>query len=103
MQELQTLYKATFGHAPLKVETLAKAGSNRQYVRMTAPAGHTPASVIGVVGTAVEENRTFIYLSQHFRAQGLPVPEAFSTSPTRSMMPMRPSFMGGGGTAVSAS
>ena len=80
MQELQTLYKATFGHAPLKVETLAKAGSNRQYVRMTAPAGHTPASVIGVVGTAVEENRTFIYLSQHFRAQGLPVPEILGVS-----------------------
>lgn len=80
MQQLQALYKATFGHAPLKVETLAKAGSNRQYVRMTAPEGKVPGSVIGVVGTAIEENRTFIYLSRHFREQGLPVPEILGVS-----------------------
>ena len=53
MQNLLALYKEWSGTSPLKVETLAKAGSNRQYVRMTHTDGHT---VIGVIGPSVPEN-----------------------------------------------
>lgn len=72
MQELIQLYKNCYGYMPLKVERLPKAGSNREYVRLHAPGGET---VIGVIGPSTEENRCFVYLSRHFAAKGLPVPE----------------------------
>lgn len=80
MQQLISLYKSTYGLPPFKVETLAKAGSNRQYVRMTSPKGVRPETVIGVIGTAIEENHTFIYLARHFCQRGLPVPEILAVS-----------------------
>lgn len=80
MQQLISLYKSTYGRPPLKAETLAKAGSNRQYVRLTSAEGFEPRSVIGVIGTAVEENRTFVYLARHFGAAGLPVPQILAVS-----------------------
>lgn len=77
MQELLTLYKEWKGTAPLKVETLAKAGSNRQYVRLTDPQGTTS---IGVIGPSVPENRCFIYLANHFTQKGLPMPHIYAVS-----------------------
>lgn len=77
MNHLLSLYKQWCGHAPQKVETLAKAGSNRQYVRLFAPDG---TSVIGVVGPSVEENHCFVYLASHFAAKGLPMPRIFAFS-----------------------
>ena len=85
MQQLISLYKSTYGRPPLKAETLAKAGSNRQYVRLTSAGGiGAPQSVIGVIGTAVEENRTFVYLARHFGAAGLPVPQILAVSDDES-------------------
>lgn len=81
MQELITLYKTTFGEEPAHVETLPKAGSNRQYVRMTAADG---TSIIGVIGTNIAENRAFLYLANHFAAKGLPVPAIYAVSPDAS-------------------
>lgn len=69
---LHTLYKTHFGKAPHKSSPLAKAGSNRQYFRLEDEQG---ASVIGVIGTDVTENRCFVYLCQHFYDKGLPVPK----------------------------
>lgn len=83
MQQLILLYKETFGQSPVKVETLPKAGSNRQYVRMTAADGapaECPASVIGVIGTDVAENHAFIYLAGHFAQKNLPVPHVYAVS-----------------------
>ena len=77
MQQLIELYKQHFGAAPLKAETLAKAGSNRVYVRFTGNGGGT---VIGVVGQSEEENRQFVYLAGHFRSKGLPFPEVYAVS-----------------------
>lgn len=77
MQTLLHLFKATFGNSPAKVEQLAKAGSNRQYVRFIRKEGDT---VIGVIGQSLEENRCFIYLSRHFAAKGLPVPHIIAVS-----------------------
>lgn len=79
MQELIALYKTSFGTAPAKVETLAKAGSNRQYVRLTGQ-----PTVIGVIGTDKAENHAFIYLARHFAEKGLPVPEIYAVSDDES-------------------
>ena len=76
MQQLIELYKQHFGTAPLKAETLAKAGSNRIYVRFAGSNG----TVIGVVGQSEEENRQFVYLAGHFRSKGLPFPEVYAVS-----------------------
>ena len=77
MQQLTTLYTSFTGSAPQSVETLTGSGSNRQYVRFTAADGH---SLIGVVGTSVEENQAFVYLSQHFASKGLAVPHVVAVS-----------------------
>lgn len=77
MRSLARLYQARYGFPPAATEQLPKAGSNRHYVRLTAPDGH---SVIGVIGPDVSENHSFIYLSRHFAAKGLPVPEILAVS-----------------------
>ena len=71
MENLLALYKEWSGAAPLKAETLPKAGSNRRYVRLHGRCGQT---VIGVVGTSVSENHSFVYLASHFTSKGLPMP-----------------------------
>jgi len=74
---LSRLYQKRYGFPPAAAEPLPKAGSNRHYVRLTASDGH---SVIGVIGPDVAENHSFIYLSRHFAAKGLPVPEILAVS-----------------------
>lgn len=81
MNSLLTLYKEWCGKAPHKIETLPKAGSNRQYVRMFAADG---SSVIGVIGTSTDENRCFVYLASHFTAQSLPMPKIYAFSDDES-------------------
>lgn len=77
MQQLIQLYKQWKGQAPLKVERLPKAGSNREYVRFHAPSGETS---IGVIGPDAAENRCFVYLSRHFTERGLPMPHIHACS-----------------------
>lgn len=75
MQELINLFKKWNGNEPTRIESIPGAGSNRKYVRFICPEGSEKASVIGVIGQSHHENDCFIYLSQHFRNKGLPVPE----------------------------
>lgn len=77
MERLILLYKEWAGNQPARIELLPGAGSNRRYVRFTADDDKT---VIGVIGTSLEENRTFVYLSEHFTHQGLPVPKVLIVS-----------------------
>ena len=72
MDTLIQLYEETFGFSPASTTPLDKAGSNRTYIRMTAPDGTT---CIGVIGLSQAENDAFIYLTRHFHALGLNVPE----------------------------
>lgn len=81
MNNLLTLYKEWCGKSPHKVETLPKAGSNRQYIRMFAADG---TSVIGVIGPSADENRCFVYLASHFTSQGLPMPKIYAFSDDES-------------------
>ena len=77
MKELLALYKQYKGTAPLKVETLPKAGSNRQYVRMQSEDG---TSLIGVIGPSTAENHCFVYLANHFTEKGLNMPNILAVS-----------------------
>lgn len=77
MQQLIKLYQQWQGASPLKVETLPKAGSNREYVRLYGAKG---ASYIGVIGPSVAENECFVYLAAHFSSKGLPTPRVFAVS-----------------------
>ncbi|MDR1122098.1 MAG: phosphotransferase [Dysgonamonadaceae bacterium] len=73
---LTTLFFQYCGQQPQTVTLLSGAGSNRKYYRLSADG----VSVIGVLGTSLEENRAFIALSAHFRKQRLPVPTVISVS-----------------------
>ena len=62
---------------PAQTVPLQGAGSNRRYYRLT---DHDGRSVIGVVGTSLDENHAFIYLANHFRRRQLPVPQVYAVS-----------------------
>ena len=72
---LKDLYAKKFGVSPLSILPLTQAGSNRQYFRLTGP-----ETVVGVIGCSEDENKSFIYLSKHFRSKGLPVPEVIAVA-----------------------
>lgn len=73
-QELIQLYADTYGTAPAHVEQLPGAGSNRRYYRLS----DDDRTVIGCVGTSVEENRAFFRLAQLFAQRRLPVPAVYA-------------------------
>lgn len=73
--KLKKLYLDNTGLPVNEITELPSSGSNRRYFRLTGE-----KTLIGVSGTSIEENRAFIYMSSHFRAQGLPVPEVFQAS-----------------------
>lgn len=75
MNQTESLYQSYAGEAPAAVEQLPGAGSNRKYFRLTGK-----QTLVGVCGTSQEENRAFIYMAEHFRRKGLPVPEVYAVS-----------------------
>ena len=74
-EELTRLYATTVGHEPETIEELPSSGSNRRYFRLKGE-----PTLIGVSGESVEENRTFLYMAEHFRLKGLPVPAVLARS-----------------------
>lgn len=72
---LKELYKEYTGKECLEVSEMPSSGSNRRYFRL-----HGEPSLIGVVGTCLEENRAFLYMSDHFSKRGLPVPKVLAKS-----------------------
>ncbi|MGN1238925.1 MAG: phosphotransferase, partial [Muribaculaceae bacterium] len=72
---LYELYKKHTGNEAEAITELPSSGSNRRYFRISG----TP-TLIGVVGTSVEENDAFMYMAAHFRAKSLPVPEVLECS-----------------------
>ena len=75
MEKLKDLYIRTFGEEPVAVVRLTGDGSNRAYYRMTGV-----VSVMGAVGTSVEENRAFVALSKAFQAAGVTAPKVLAVS-----------------------
>lgn len=77
MEQLKELYIKLTANAPIAMERLTAAGSNRQYFRLTGVEGE---SVIGVIGTSMDENHAFIELDRHFVKRSLPVPRVLAVS-----------------------
>ena len=81
MEKLAELYLDHFGGKILNIETLTKAGSNRQYYRITAnDDDNVTKSIIGVVGTLEEENQAFCKLDKLFIQNNIKVPDCFAVS-----------------------
>lgn len=77
---LKDLYRQHTGHTPHNITELASSGSNRRYFRLSAPDCPT---LIGVLGTIVQENDAFLAFDRHFSAKGLPVPEVVAVADDR--------------------
>lgn len=73
--DLNQLYRSYTGCAASDITELPSSGSNRRYFRISGL-----QTLIGVSGTSLEENRAFIYMSDHFRQKGLPVPQVLCHS-----------------------
>ena len=73
---LQVLFHQATGKEATCTSALTPAGSNRRYYRLMADG----VSLIGVVGTSVEENDAFLTIDANLRAQGLNVPEVMAVS-----------------------
>ena len=80
-EELKKLYCTYTGHEPEAIEELPSSGSNRRYFRLIGS-----PTLIGVSGESVEENRAFLYMAEHFRQKGLPVPQVFIRSEDESII-----------------
>ncbi|MCM1035956.1 MAG: phosphotransferase [Bacteroides sp.] len=77
---LKDLYRAHTGHTPHSVEELPSSGSNRRYFRLSAPGCPT---LVGVLGTIVQENDAFLAFDEHFASKQLPVPRVVAVAPDR--------------------
>lgn len=76
MEKLKQLYEQTVGEEIDKMELIIGSGSNRKYYRLHSKTH----SLIGVIGTSVEENRAFVSMTRHFSAKNLPVPHLYAVS-----------------------
>ena len=74
---LRPLFESYTGRQLADIQELASSGSHRRYFRLTG--GNL--SLIGVIGTSLEENRCFVTMARHFREKGLHVPAVFAQSP----------------------
>ena len=70
------LFRKLTGRDPEQIKEFPSSGSNRRYCRMISG----DVSLIGVTGTSIEENKSFITLAKHFRDKGLNVPEVLAVS-----------------------
>lgn len=75
---LENLYVSYVGSCPTSIEELPSAGSNRRYFRL-----HGSQDLIGVIGTCVDENDAFVYMSDHFRKQGIRTPQVVAVADDR--------------------
>ncbi len=73
--KLEKLYKETIGSEPTSIDEMPASGSNRRYYRL-----HGKETIIGVIGTSIEENKAFLAMDEHFRTKGLPVPKVIACS-----------------------
>ena len=70
-QNLVQLFTVLCGSPPISVTKLPGSGSYRSYYRILGP----NCSVIGAHNDDVRENDAFIAFTNHFKNEGLPVPE----------------------------
>lgn len=78
-EALNNLYQSYTGNLAETIEELPFSSSNRRYFRLSGV-----KNLIGVSGTSIEENKAFIYMAEHFRKKGLPIPEVYCASEDHS-------------------
>lgn len=78
---IKKLYTGWCGKECERIEILPQSGSDRRYFRVHAANG----TCIATHGHNVPENETFIYFSQHFYDQQLPVPEIYALSEDKTI------------------
>ncbi len=76
MQTIEQLFKEFTGTEVEIKEPIVGSGSNRKYYRLK----NKTTSLIGVVGNSLEENKSFIKLTQHFTNKKLPVPQLLAVA-----------------------
>jgi len=75
-ETLRPLFESYTGQKLAEIVELPASGSNRRYFRLKG--GNV--SLIGAIGTNLQENHSFIYLAKHFREKGLRVPAVLAVS-----------------------
>ena len=75
-QILKPLFESYTGQKLTEILELPASGSNRRYFRLKGDG----ISIIGAVGTNLQENHSFIYLANHFKEKGLRVPTVLAVS-----------------------
>ena len=73
---LKTLFRQTVGCDADSLRPLTPAGSNRRYYRLQAG----DLSLVGVVGTSIEENEAFLAIDSQLHRAGIHVPEVRAVS-----------------------
>ncbi len=74
MEKLRQLYTLFSKDTDFTISALPSSGGNRRYYRIEG----SGESHIGVCGSDLQENRTFIAMAEHFLANGLPVPQIYA-------------------------
>ena len=72
----KTLFESYTGQQLTERTELPTSGSHRRYFRLKG--GNI--SIVGVIGTSLEENRAFVAISKHFKEKGLNVPTVLAVS-----------------------
>ena len=73
---LKSLFRQTVGCDADSLRPLTPAGSNRRYYRLQTGS----VSLVGVVGTSVEENEAFLTIDRQLHGAGIHVPEVRAVS-----------------------
>ena len=76
MTQLESLFQQLTLEKPNRITELSASGSNRKYYRISS----NSSTLIGVYGNSIDENNSFIALSNHFLKLGLPVPQVLASS-----------------------
>ena len=73
---LKSLFESYTGQELTQKTELPTSGSHRRYYRLKG--GNI--SIIGVIGTDLDENKAFVSLSRHFKEKGINVPTVLAVS-----------------------
>ena len=78
INDIATLARS-IGFTPDDIKPLAESGSSRKYFRLSSGS----RTLMGTYNANVEENEAFFYLTQHFGAHHLPVPNILAINESR--------------------
>ena len=76
MDRLRLLFTEAFSVELLHLTPITGSASNRQYYRLESDG----ITCVGVIGTDIKENESFVYMAHHFHSKGINVPKVISMS-----------------------